>query len=504
MRRLVAATAALAVVVPLAAYAQSGGGEGASEMTHRITILVLQLAVVIIAARFVGHLFKHGLKQAAVLGELAAGILIGPYALGSIPLPILNGPLFPLELGPIPVRPELYGFAVVASIVLLFVAGLETDLPTFLRFSIKGSTIGLGGVIVSFALGDAAAVFLLPNVDSFMHPEALFLGTVSTATSVGITARILEERHKLSSPEGVTILAAAVIDDVLGIILLAVVVGVSKVHKLGGGVEWGHIGVIAAKAFGFWIVSTVLGIIFAPKLARGLRKFKAFEVTASVAFGIALFLAGLSEEAGLAMIIGAYVTGLSLSQTELANELQEYLQPLYDFFVPIFFCVMGMMANLAEMGQVLFFGLVFTALAILAKLIGCGLPALATGFNIRGALRIGAGMLPRGEVTLIVAGIGLASGAIGHDMFGVAVMTLLVASVIAPSSEPSKEVPGCEWPPHLSGENRSSRISFSTSRARGSRSSSEANSFEAFAKRSSSSISSSCINLSIKFGRKRY
>jgi len=132
------------------------------------------------------------------------------------------------------------------------------------------------------------------------------------------------------------------------------------------------------------------------------------------------------------MIIGAYVTGLSLSQTELASELHEYLQPIYEFFVPIFFCVMGMMANLAEMKTVLVFGLVFTALAILGKLLGCGVPALVTGFNARGALRIGAGMLPRGEVTLIVAGIGLASGAIGHDMFGVAVMTLLVASVVAP------------------------------------------------------------------------
>ncbi len=420
------------ILLPGELFASESVSESGPYMTHLMTLLILQLALVVILARFLGSIFSKYLRMPKVLGELVAGMIIGPYAFGRLHLPLLDGPLFPLPAGTLPVSPELYGFAVLASIILLFFAGLETDLPTFLRFSVKGSMVGLGGVVVSFIMGDMTAVLLLPGVPSFMHPTALFLGTLSTATSVGITARILSEKRKMSSPEGVTILAAAVLDDVIGIILLAVVVGVAKVAGSGGHVAWGHIGVIAAKAFGFWIISTVLGIIFAPALSRRLKRLESMEMVAAVSFGIALFLSGLSEMAGLAMIIGAYVVGLSLSQTDIAFEIQEKLHGIYDFMVPIFFAIMGMMVDFSALPAVLGFGAVYVLVAFAGKLIGCGIPALAVGFNLRGAFRIGAGMLPRGEVTLIVAGIGLASGAIGPEMFGVAIMTLLAAGVAAP------------------------------------------------------------------------
>ena len=431
MKRI-ACLVVLSVVILVPACASSG----ADSMTAVMTRLVLQLAVVMVAVRFFGHVFSRYLKQSRVLGELISGMVIGPYALGGFRIPFLGTPLFPLQEGTLPVSPELYGFAVVASIVLLFMAGLETDLPTFLKFSAVGTAVGAGGVVVAFVLGDLSAVLLLPGVDSYMHPTALFLGTLSTATSVGITARILSEKRKMSSPEGVTILAAAVLDDVIGIILLAVVVGIAKAASATGpgaaGVSWGSIGIIALKAFGFWIGCTGLGILIAPKLSKGLKRFQSMEIIAGVSVGIALLLAGLSEMAGLAMIIGAYVTGLSLSQTDMAHELRENLQGVYHFLVPVFFCIMGMLVNFPAMKGVVVFGLIYTAVAIFSKIVGCGLPALMTGFNLRGALRIGTGMLPRGEVTLIVAGIGLSSGAIGSDMFGVAIMTLLIASVIAP------------------------------------------------------------------------
>jgi Kef-type K+ transport system membrane component KefB len=418
-----------ATIAAAAEGAHSGGG---SDMTHLMMTLVLQLAAIIIASRIIGWFFYNYLKQPKVLGELAAGMIIGPYFLGRIHVPALNGPLFPLPPTTLPVSPELYGFAVVASLILLFLAGLETDLPTFIRFSAKGSIVGLGGVVFSFFLGDMAAVLFLDGINSFMHPTALFLGTLSTATSVGITARILSEQRKLSTPEGVTILAAAVLDDVIGIIVLAVVVGVAKVSSAGGHVPWGNIGVIAIKALGFWLVCTIGGILLAPKLTRGLKRFESMEMIAALSFGISLFLSGLSEMAGLAMIIGAYVIGLSLSQTDISHEIRDRLQGLYDFMVPIFFCSMGMMVNFSAMKGIFVFGLIYTMLAFAGKIIGCGLPALFSGFNLKGALRIGAGMLPRGEVTLIVAGIGLSSGAIGPDIFGVAIMTLLAASIAAP------------------------------------------------------------------------
>jgi len=410
--------------------AAPAASEAPGELSHRMTLLVLQLAVIIIAARLLGLVASRYLRQPRVLGELAAGMIIGPYALGRLHLPFLGGSLFPLPAGTVPVSPELYGVAVIASVILLFLAGLETDLKTFLRYSLMGSVVGVTGVVFSFLLGDFAAVLFLPAVTSFFAPTALFLGTLSTATSVGITARILSEKRKMSSPEGVVILAGAVLDDVLGIVLLAVVVGISS---LGGqAVAWGRIALIAVKALGFWLVCTVLGIIAAPRLTRGLKWFRSLDVIASTAFGLALLLAGLAEMFGLAMIIGAYIMGLSLSQTDMAHEIRSRLHGLYQFLVPVFFCVMGMMVNFAAMKGVIIFGLIYTGAATAGKLLGCGLPALFMGFNIRGALRVGAGMLPRGEVTLIVAGIGLSSGAIGADIFGVAIMTLLIASIVAP------------------------------------------------------------------------
>lgn len=401
-------------------------------MSHQMMVLVLQLGVILIATKFLGTFFSRKLKQPKVLGELVAGMLVGPYVLGAIPLPGI-GPLFPVIAGSsVPVSVQLYGISSLGSIFLLFNSGLETDLPTFLRFSGKATVVGFGGVIVSFLLGAGITVLLHPEVHSIMDPEALFLGTVCTATSIGITARILSENKKISTPEGVTILAAAVLDDVISIVLLSVVVGISTVEMKGGSIAWSGIGLVALKAVGFWALCMVVGILLAPKFTKGMKRVHSLGIIAEVSFGIALLLAGLSELAGLAMIIGAYITGLALSQTDVAHMISERTKAVGEYFVPVFFAVMGMMVDFGAMKSVLGFGILFAVFAFIGKLVGCGAPSLLVGFNLHGALRIGAGMLPRGEVTLIVAGLGLASGAIGPEMFGVAVMTMLLASLAAP------------------------------------------------------------------------
>jgi Kef-type K+ transport system membrane component KefB len=398
--------------------------------TEVMTLLVMQLALIIIAARMGGFLFQRFLKLPSVLGELVAGMVIGPYALGSkIPLPGI-GPLFETQTIGLPVSSELYAIATIASIVLLFLSGLATDLRVFMRYSVIGFLVGATGLLVSFILGDFCAV-LFGMASSFMDPPALFLGTISTATSVGITARILTEKHKMSSPEGVTILAGAVIDDVLGIVVLAIVVGMTKVINAGGTMNWGHVGLVALKAIGFWIVCTALGLMLARQLTSVLKRFGSPEVIVSISLGLALMLAGLSEMAGLAMIIGAYIMGLSLSRTDVVQELQNSLQGVYDMLVPIFFCVMGMMVDFSSMRNALLFGLAYSLLAIIAKIIGCGIPAYLTKFNFHGALRIGLGMLPRGEVALIVASIGLSTRCIGQDLFGVAIMITMITTLLA-------------------------------------------------------------------------
>ena len=405
--------------------------------------LVLQLGILIFAVRLIGKLFKK-IKVPTVLGELLIGVVIGPFALGGIPLPGFPQGIFPLNSASLAVSPELYSFSQVASIILLFASGLETDLKLFLKYSVAGGVIGIGGVVFSFVLGDLVGVLLLHT--NFMDVRCLFLGIMSTATSVGITARILSDKKKMDSPEGVTILASAVFDDVLGIILLAVILGVVAVlNGTGASISGVEIAKIAGKAFGIWLVFTALGLIFSKQIAKFLKFFKHSYDFSICALGLGLLLAGVFEKQGLAMIIGAYVTGLSLSSTDIAPIIQERIRGLYDFFVPIFFAVMGMMVNVGEMlsKDVLIFGAIYTVVAILAKVFGCAFPAMLMGFNFKGGLRIGCGMIPRGEVALIIAGIGLTAGILDEKLFGVVIlMTLVTTLVAAPFLNFSLSLPG--------------------------------------------------------------
>ncbi|MBE6347520.1 MAG: sodium:proton exchanger [Spirochaetaceae bacterium] len=405
--------------------------------------LVLQLGILIFAVRLIGKLFKK-IKVPTVLGELLIGVIIGPFALGGIPLPGFPQGIFPLNSASLAVSSELYSFSQVASIILLFASGLETDLKLFLKYSVAGGVIGIGGVVFSFVLGDLVGVLLLHT--NFMDVRCLFLGIMSTATSVGITARILSDKKKMDSPEGVTILASAVFDDVLGIILLAVILGVVAVlNGTGASISGVEIAKIAGKAFGIWLVFTALGLIFSKQIAKFLKFFKHSYDFSICALGLGLLLAGVFEKQGLAMIIGAYVTGLSLSSTDIAPIIQERIRGLYDFFVPIFFAVMGMMVNVGEMlsKEVLIFGAIYTVVAILAKVFGCAFPAMLMGFNFKGGLRIGCGMIPRGEVALIIAGIGLTAGILDEKLFGVVIlMTLVTTLVAAPFLNFSLSLPG--------------------------------------------------------------
>ena len=406
--------------------------DSAGGITHQMMILILQLAIIILAAKIGGEVFERYLKQPSVLGELAAGMLIGPYVLGPYISLFGSGALFPLfASGTLPVSPELYGVATVASIILLFMVGLETDFHQFMRYAGPGFAVGVGGVAGSFITGDLLYVWY--SGDSFMSPAALFMGTVSTATSVGITARVLSEKKKLDSPEGTTILAGAVIDDVLGILILAVVGGIAaSAGSEGQSVEWGKIGIIALKAFGFWLGATFLGILVANRLAKAMLWFRTPGSPVTLGLGLALLMAGIAETFGLAMIIGAYIMGLALSKEEIAHRLERKLLPVYACFVPVFFAVMGMLVNFEAMGKAFVFGLIYSLVAVVSKVLGSALPCYFVGFNTIGAARIGIGMLPRGEVALIVAGVGMSQGFIGQEMFGVVILMTLITTVMAP------------------------------------------------------------------------
>ena len=477
---LVAATVLCAAGV----FASHGAGPPAypnfgMPRVEEMMFLVLQIGIIIFAARLGGAIASL-FRLPSILGELAAGIVIGPWALGGIAIGdglfangLFNGVALKamnasageaahVMFGTIAgagalfaaTSPALYGIATLASVILLFLSGLETNLKMFLRYSFVGLMVGLGGVVVSFLFGDLCAIYLLPEffehfaflkelplAEAMTQEAPLYMGILSTATSVGITARILSEKKKMDSEEGVTIMAGAVIDDVLGLIVLAIGNGIIAAHRTmaaqpgTGGMDWWAIGIVALKAFGVWLGATAIGLLAARWIAKFLKMaFKSPVVIATMAFGLALCLAGFFEFMGLAMIIGAYVMGLALSRTDLKHPIQEMLTPVYTFLVPIFFCSMGMMVDISALCSkpVLIFGGIYTALAVFAKVIGCLVPSMCCGFNFLGGLRIGAGMVPRGEVALVIAGLGLSSGYLTQEIFGIGILMTLVTTVVAP------------------------------------------------------------------------
>jgi len=401
--------------------------------------LILLLSIILVAAKVGGEISERYLKIPPVLGELGAGILISPFLLGGIHW-FGGNAIFelPYDAGGLPVEPQLFFVAQLAAIVLLFEAGLETDREQFMKYVRPATAVAAGGVILPFFMGFAATImFGFASVDSVsaMVP-ALFVGAIMTATSVGITARVLADIRKLDSPEGVTVLAGAVVDDVLGIIILAIVVGIAEE----GEVTAGSIGVIFLKAVGFWLGLMIIGSIVSPYISKAVLWFKSPGGALVLALALAFVASAVAEiYFGLAMIIGAYTMGLALSNTELKHQVEGSMRQVNNFLVPIFFVVIGMQVDFTAFGAgdstlaaVIAFAAAMTLFAVISKLVGSGVPALLVGFNRRGATRIALGMLPRGEVALIIAGIGLTSGVIGQDIFGVVIVMTVVTTVVAP------------------------------------------------------------------------
>ena len=407
---------------------------GAGEISQILIVLLIQLSIILAAAKIAGELATRLLKIPAVLAELGVGVAIGPFALGGMSF-LGVGPLFPLPLvdgkpAPIPVGNELYALAQIGSVVLLFAIGLETNLKQFIKYAGPATAVAIGGVVLPFALGVSATVFFgFDGGGGWASPQALFMGAIMTATSVGITARVLADLHRLDDPEGVTIIAAAVVDDVLGILVLTVVVGISTTDTF----TIGSVGWISFKAIGFCVALTAVGILLAPYLEKVLERFSSTSALLCIPLALALLAAGLAEFFGLAFIIGAFSIGLALSTTRLGHLVEAAMLGIVDFLVPVFFVVMGMLVDVTSMQSGIVFGLVISLLAIFSKVVGSGGPALVSGFNLRGSTRIGVGMMPRGEVALIIAGIGLSHGIIGQDLFGVSILMTVITTLIAPT-----------------------------------------------------------------------
>ncbi|PZN02318.1 MULTISPECIES: cation:proton antiporter [Thermaerobacter] len=393
--------------------------------------VALLLAVVILAAKGAGALSKR-LGQPAVFGELLVGILLGPSLLDILHWPVFTDPHYLEQL--------VRDLAELGVIFLMFLAGLETDLTEMRKVGTAAFFGAVGGVALPFLAGTGVALAF-----GFPTYESVFIGTILTATSVSITAQTLLELGRLRSREGTTILGSAVIDDVMGIVILSVVVALHQAG-LGEGPGTapgaGAAGIatllpIVLRMAAFFLAALAVGRWLLPPVLRAAARWPGTEPLFAVALVAGLLMAVAAEElGGVAAITGSYMAGVMLTlHPDLKHHVEERLAVLaYGFFVPIFFVNIGLesdvVAAVAESGAG--FLILILAAAVLGKVIGSSLGVRPFGFRWIEALRVGIGMVSRGEVALIVAGIGLQEGVISQPVFSVMVVMTLFTTLVTP------------------------------------------------------------------------
>lgn len=374
-----------------------------------IAELLLALIAIFIAAKLFGELAER-LGQPAVLGELAGGVLIGVSGLDLV---------HPHDV-------TIHLLSELGVILLLFLIGLETDLRKLMRVGGSATAVAIVGVALPFIGGALFAHFL-----GFRLMVAVFLGAALTATSVGITARVLSDLGHLQDRESQVVLGAAVVDDIIGLVLLTVV------GTLAGGGELTFLGIgrILVTAFGFVILAILIGSQLAPLLIRAIDRIEVKRGLFFASIVFAFLLAYIAHEVGSAIIIGSFAAGLVLARTHRGKEIEREVHDVAQFFIPIFFVVVGAAVDLrsinpfdADARRYLWIGLALTAIGIIGK--------VAAGFVVwqKGLRRtvIGVGMIPRGEVGLIFAQIGLSSKLITGGMYSAVALMVMLTTFIAP------------------------------------------------------------------------
>jgi Kef-type K+ transport system membrane component KefB len=400
---------------------------------------LLTLCLLLFAAKVGGEIArKFGI--AAVVGELMAGVILAPTLIGGYHI-------FGLQL--VVVNEPVRMFAEVGAIMLLFLVGLETRFADFRKSGLLATIVALGGVIVPFVLGYGLVIAW-----GYPSNEALLVGAALTATSIAITVKVLKDIGRCQTRESGILIGAAVIDDVLGLIVLAIVLGLLK----GGSLDMVGIGIIAIQSIGLWLGLTLFGVFVVARVIDWLcPRTVCYYITetsdivrhpespgrhcvlkcdgaqeASViamCFGFA-YVAGV---AGLAPILGAFAAGMSVAETKILHTVQEVTEKVNFLMAPLFFVVIGTYVDLTGVSvNSLIFASVLIVLAMLGKIIGCSLPILLMTKNKNDAIIVGLGMMSRGEVGLIIAGIGATSGVFSGEVFSAVVLMVVVTTVLTP------------------------------------------------------------------------
>ena len=381
--------------------------------------IIIAVGILLASAKLMGELFSR-IKLPIVLGELLAGMIIGPFALGAFLLHPDTGESI-LQIGP-----EIRTLGEIGAIVILFMAGLEMTPKEFLRGGKASFTVGTLGVVVPFFAG-----LLVFQAFGFDALQAMMIATALTATSIAISIQVLKEFNKIKTPEARLIIAAAVVDDILAIAVLSVVTSFGGAEALDN-IDLLDVTFTILKVLGFFAAILIGAIYIIPKVItpRIWKSTGSVEGIATASFFGAAAIAGML---GLSPIVGAFAVGMALSATKVFEKIENFISRIGLIFAPLFFAIIGAQVDFRTVNlDVLMLSAVVIAIAIATKLFGCGLPAMLFLKNKAAGMRVGIGMISRGEVGLIVAGVGLSSGVLTGDVYTTIVLMVAVTTIITP------------------------------------------------------------------------
>lgn len=379
--------------------------------------VIISIGVLLFAAKLLAELFAR-FKLPVVLGELTAGIIVGPFALGAIP--VFNGePLVILD-------ETVRNIGEISAIVILFIAGLEITPKEFLKGGAAAFTVGSVGVIVPFFVG-----FYVFEAFGLAAIESMLIATALTATSIAISIQVLTELGRMQSREARLILGAAIVDDILAIAALSVVTTMVQTGNVTPDIM--EIVFLIMKILGLFAALLIGAVFLIPKLLHTERLWKSKGSIEGVTTAAFFGAAGLAAFIGLSPIVGAFAVGMAVASTRVIKQMEEYVGKLQLIFAPLFFAIIGAQVDLRGVNlNVLYFSAILVAVAIVTKLVGTGLPSLFFLKSKNKAMNVGIGMISRGEVGLIVAGVGVSSGVLTADIYTSVIIMVAASTIITP------------------------------------------------------------------------
>lgn len=379
--------------------------------------VIISLGILLFAAKLMAELF-HRIRLPVVLGELLAGIIVGPFALGGLYL--LNGePIVNLD-------ETVRHIGEIAAIVILFIAGLEITPREFLRGGAAAFAVGSLGVIVPFFVGYYA--FEAFGLDVL---QSILIATALTATSIAISVQVLTEFGKMQSKEARLILGAAIVDDILAIAALSVVLTMVQTGNTQPAIM--DITFLIMEVLGIFAAILIVAVFVLPKVLHSERLWKSKGSVEGIITASFFAAAGIAAFAGLSPIVGAFAVGMAVASTRIIKQVHEYVDKLQIIFAPLFFAIIGAQVDLRGVNlEVLSLAGIMIAIAVATKLVGCALPSLMFLKDKARSMRVGIGMISRGEVGLIVAGVGVASGALSNDIYTMVIIMVAVTTIITP------------------------------------------------------------------------